>query len=448
MNYTITNLKQIIGDSMKLPSETYVYRENHMDWLYKSLDNNLIKAITGFRRVGKSMLLKRLTQHLLTNLGVDLNNIFYINFEHDELIGLKTADDLRSLYELFLKHASNANPIYLFLDEIQNVKGWERFVRTLHESEKDGCKIFITGSNSTILSGELASTLGGRVLERNVKPFNFREFLKYKGSEVRDLNDLITNKTFLEQNFTQYLYRGGMPESINLDQNMAKDYLQAVFQKVVVEDISKRTSVRRVLPLQDLFKYTISNVGKITNARSLQKEMKLAGEDITSPTISKYLNLYQKSYATREISKFNWKLNKIFEKSRKIYIVDNSFLTAFSLNKLELDGQLLENLVFNELDHDENQIYYGQDDKNKEVDFVIKKQNDYYKYQATVALTAQSSGREFGNFELIGNYCGKGNNYLITLNGELKTHNHQDLLVHEIPAINFALGKDFYLPYL
>ena len=448
MQYTINTLKQVIADSMALPKEPYIYRKNHMDWLFKGLDNSLIKAVTGFRRVGKSMLLKKLVEQLVASQDVAPDNVFYINFEHDALIGVKTAEDLRSLYELFVTHSPLTGIKYLFLDEIQNVKGWERFVRTLHESQKDTCKIYITGSNSSILSGELATSLGGRVLERKIKPFNFREYLDYKGQEVKDFNDLTANRVKLGQHFNYFLSHGGMPESIGLEETMAKSYLDAVFQKVVVQDVARRASVRRVQTLQDLYKYAVTNVGSITSVRSLQKVLGASGENITSPTISKYLDLYHKSYALKEISKFNWKLNKIFEKNRKLYVVDNSFITAFSLNKLSLESQLLENFVFNVLDDRYDSIFYGQDENGKEIDFVTKQNSDFHKYQVSVTLNQTSSAREFGNFALIGNYCGKKNNFLVTLDGDIKTHEVGGIKIYQVPALYFALGEEYYLPYL
>ncbi len=449
MQYTINALKQVITDSMALPNEPYIYRKNHTDWLYKSLDNSLIKAVTGFRRVGKSMLLKKLVEHLVENQNADPDNIFYINFEHDALIGVKTAEDLRSLYELFVAHSPLTGTKYLFLDEIQNIKGWERFVRTMHESQKDICRIYITGSNSSILSGELATSLGGRVLERKIKPFNFREYLSYKGKEIKDFNDLIANRVELGQHFNYFLSHGGMPESISLEETMAKSYLDAVFQKVVIQDVAKRASVRRVQTLQDLFKYAVTNVGSITSVRSLQKVLSGSGENITSPTISKYLDLYHKSYALKEVSKFNWKLNRIFEKNRKLYVVDNSFISAFSLNKLSLESQLLENFVFNVLDEcEDDNIFYGQDENGKKIDFVVKQGAEFYKYQVSVTLNQTSSAREFGNFALIANYCGKENNFLVTLDGDLKTHDIGGIKIHQLPALYFALGEDFYRPYL
>ncbi|PIP63835.1 hypothetical protein COW97_00405, partial [Candidatus Roizmanbacteria bacterium CG22_combo_CG10-13_8_21_14_all_34_12] len=201
---SLQKLKQAISESREFGLIIPVKRPAYSSWLEKSINNKLIKAVVGFRRSGKSFLLKILSKSLIDQ-GSPIANIFYLNFENDLLNNIKSVQELRNIWEVYLREIADPNfPIYIIWDEIQLVTGWEKLIRSLYEQGK--YNIFISGSNSNLLSGELSSSLSGRSLKLEIKPFSFQEYLDY--CKI-DRGLYYSNKQKIDKAFSTYLKRGG-----------------------------------------------------------------------------------------------------------------------------------------------------------------------------------------------------------------------------------------------
>lgn len=398
--------------------------------------------LVGFRRVGKSTVLKQFYRYLIDHQNFPEQNIFFVNFENDLLLKLTDATDLRALFEQYKTEVAKPGKIYLFLDEVQNVIGWEKFVRTLYETDSQRYSIFITVSDSSLLSSEFSSALSGRSIESRVHPFNFKEYLDYKNLAPGS-NDSFwyqKNKEEVDRHLYNYLTFGALPESVDLDEETNAQYIKSVFNKILMDDIIKRYRVKNPGLLEDVFKYTVSNLNHPLNMRAIAQEVNAGSSTVTVPTIKRYLDMYQRSFALTSVFKFDWKTKRIFSKQNKYYPVDNSLITNFAIGTKELNAMLLENLVFNQLARKEVKIYYGRDEKGKEIDFVVPKTNgESTKYQVCWQLEESNLKREVGNFDLVGKYLPEGENILITATGEENIVQEGDTKVKILPLIKFLL---------
>ncbi len=433
-------IKSLIVDSAKLGGKKNIDRPEYLTWVKKQSENSFVKVLVGFRRVGKSTVLKQFNKYLIEEQHFPETNIFFVNFESDLLLRLKDATDLRQLFDHYKTHIAVDGKIYLFLDEVQNVRGWEKFVRTLYETDSQRYNIFITGSNSSLLSSEYSSALSGRSLEKRVHPFSFKEYLTYKGVSLVGDFGYQKDKETVDRALVNYLKHGALPESVDLDEETNTAYIKSVFTKVLMDDIIKRFRVKNPALLEDIFKYSVSNVNHPLNLRSIAQEVNLGVTTVTVPTIKKYITLYEKSYALSSVYKFDWKTKRIFSKTNKYYAVDNGLISTFNVGAKELDAMLLENLVYNQLARQEAKIYYGRDEKGKEVDFVVLTANaECKKYQVCWQLEEKNLPREVGNFTLVSKYLPEGENALITMGGEESWEQQENTKVHIIPLVKFFL---------
>ena len=276
---TIDELKQIIIDSSQISVAHYIDRGDYFAWFRSGLNNNFIKVITGLRRTGKSFLLKQLKQHLIKSKNVPEENIFFINFEHDILAKNSQIEDLRKMLELFEARIAQDGKIYLFLDEIQNVKYWEKFIRTIYDLRKNKYNIYLTGSNSSLLSGEFSTALAGRTIEMQIRPFDFKKYLKLSnGVNINGSFDKIRHKILLEKHLHRYLYWGGLPETIGRKDEEIQQYIKSLFRKVLLDDIVKRFRVEKVSVIEKLLRYIFSNVGETVSFSNIANILNNEGE--------------------------------------------------------------------------------------------------------------------------------------------------------------------------
>jgi predicted AAA+ superfamily ATPase len=441
---SIDSLSQVISDSIHINTDYQITRKTYFDWLTSSTDNEFIKVITGFRRVGKSFLLKQLHGYLTKEKQIPAENIFFINFEHD-LIQFRNVEGLRKMWELFKENLPDPNAkVYLFLDEIQNIKGWEKFVRTLYDSAKNKYNIFITGSNSSLLSSEFSSALSGRTIEMHIHSFDFKEFLLLKKIKPRRGLARVEQKSLLQKNLNQYLHQGGLPETINKSNQDTTLYIQSIFNKILLDDIIERFNIKKSQSVKNLLAYLFSNIGSVLSFSKIEKILANEGENISSTTLYEYADMYIQSFALSKISKFDWKTKRIFKKQHKFYASDNGLITSLDYDHIEAKDVLLENLIYIALSKKHSNIYYGRDERNHEIDFVIpnKKKNSFLKIQATLELNAENEKRELGNFTLVNKHLPAGKNILITLHGENRTHKFKNVTIQEIPLLDFLLNNN------
>jgi len=313
----------------------------------KKFENDLIKVIIGPRRAGKSFL----AVHILDKLG----SFGYINFDDEKLVEMEDYDSLinavNSIYE---------NPKYLLFDEIQNLEKWELFVNRL---QRQGYNLVITGSNSKLLSKELASHLTGRYLLINVFPFSFKEFLDVESKELT-MNEI-------KERLMTYLIYGGYPEPLikNIDY---KDYLSTLFNSIIYKDIVKRFRIRSIQAIEDLAVYLVSNIAGEFSYNTLTRITKTRSVH----TVEKYLNHLEEAFIFFRINRFSHKVKEQIYSNKKIYCIDNGLIHAKAFKFSPDIGKLYENIVAIELKKLEMNglvnIYFWRSDKQEEVDFVVK----------------------------------------------------------------------------
>jgi len=338
-----------------------------------------IEVITGIRRCGKSTLMRQ----LITNTHQEFA---YLNFEDPRIFGFEVSD-FSKLDEVFGEEVS----VYFF-DEIQNVTGWEVFVRQLHDR---GSKVYITGSNASLLSSELGTRLTGRHLSYEMFPFSYSEYLAY--SEQEDS----------KESFLDYLYSGGFPEFLR-DRN--PEVLQNLLKDIVFRDIAIRYGIKNTKTLMEIALFLLSNVGKTTSINSLRKTF-----DVGSPsTVSDYLSWMEDAYLFFFVPKFSWSAKSISKNPKKVYAIDTGFAKANSLSFSNDNGRLLENLVFILLRKKDFELYYFNE--RRECDFVVM-ENKQCKWviQVTEQVHGDNKQRELDGLVEAMTFFGKEEGFIITM---------------------------------
>ncbi|MGM0368264.1 MAG: ATP-binding protein [Actinomycetota bacterium] len=347
-------LKQVILDQkqeIKSIFNTHIVTREIEPEIKAALKDKLIKVIAGVRRCGKSFLAHKILQE---------NTYGYINFDDERLYGVKS-EDLNDLLELL--NEINPGFRYILLDEIQNIDGWELFVNRLQRS---GYNLIITGSNSNLLSKELASSLTGRHFLVELYPFSFKEFLSYKKIDISD-KDLFTTgeKSNIKKTLDEYIEFGGFPEISSI--TFKEQYLRDLYDKIISKDITQRYNIRYVKTLKELALYLISNFGTNITYQKLKNIF-----DVNSVhTIKNYINYLEEAYLVFQLYPFSFKLKQRVKARKKIYVVDTGMIGSLSFQFSKNSGKLLENIVFTHLKRKGSEIYF-YDYYSGEVDFVIK----------------------------------------------------------------------------
>jgi len=317
-----------------------------------ALDDKLIKVISGVRRCGKSFLAHKVLKD---------KNYGYINFDDERLFGIKT-EDLNYLLEVLREINPDFN--YLLLDEIQNVEGWELFINRL---QRTGCNLVITGSNSNLLSKELASSLTGRHFLIELYPFSFKEFLKYKKFSF-DENDLyITEKKAqIKRLLDEYIKFGGFPELYRVE--FKEQYLRDLYDKIISRDIVSRYKIKYVKALKELSLYLFSNFGSSITYQKLKNILEIKSVH----TIKNYMDYLEEACLTFQLNPFSFRLKEQLSGRRKIYTIDSGLINSISFQFSQNMGRLMENIVFTQLKRLELEFYFYYSQSKEEVDFIIK----------------------------------------------------------------------------
>jgi len=310
----------------KFLSKEYILREK-LVFAKKNLETDLMKVITGSRRVGKSVF----AMLLLKN-----RNFAYLNFDDENLLKVKNYDEIvKAIFEVYPK------PEFIFFDEIQNLENWELFVNKL---QRRGCNLILTGSNAKLLSKELGTVLTGRYIPIEILPFSFKEFLKAKDFKIKkEYLEIPENKGKILNYLDEYLKNGGFPEVTvkNLD---AGNYLETLFDAILFKDVVKRHKVRFPQKIYDLSFYLVSNFSSEFSFTKLKKVL-----DFQSVvTVQNYLKYLEEAYLVFTLNRFSFKAKEQIKTPKKVYLIDNSFITAKSFQFSQNLGKLMENLVFNE----------------------------------------------------------------------------------------------------
>ncbi len=340
-----------------------------MDKIRPLIDKDIIKVITGIRRCGKSYFLNLIVEELKNN-GIKDENIILINFESIEYNSLKTKEELDELILNLTKNLSGK--IYFLFDEIQNVERWQKAITGYRVSFD--CDIYITGSDSKLLSGELATFIAGRYMEIKMYPFSFNEFLSYKTGS-----------------FQEYLKYGGMPFTLRLNNQQKTDYLNDIYNSIVLKEIVEKYKLRDVNLLNRIFQYILANIGNSFSITDLSKNLK----GFSNNTIYKYLQYLEDASLISKVPKEDIQ-TEFFKQSGKYYVTDQGFITHLLEEKQQNIGGILENIVYMEFLRHGYIISVGRI-KNYEVDFICRK-NDRKVY---VQVCFQLKDREFRPLKLI-----------------------------------------------
>ena len=348
-----------------LTARTDLIRREVQDNIEPFIKFKEVVIITGPRRGGKSSLMKLICDDLLKKDRVLPSNILYLNFEDERFIEFNAADDFAQIYELFLQINKPTGRLYFFLDEIQNVTGWERWINRLYENEN--IKIFLTGSNASLLSSEISTALTGR--NRNITnfPFSFGEFLKFKNYRLQE-NDFYQTKKRAEIKsfFQEYLKLGGYPEIVKIND---PTLLEQYFKDIIYRDILPRYSIKKIKEIRELCLFLASNLGSIHSYSRLQN---LIGVKSLN-TVKTYLEILEEVFLFFRINLFDYSIKRQIYNPSKIYIIDTALGNSISFKFSENIGHIYENLVFLELKRRNKEIYYWKSKKGKEVDFLTKK---------------------------------------------------------------------------
>ena len=341
-----------------------VERNSKIEELKHLLGKDVIKVVTGFRRSGKSTLFNLFIDYLL-NSGVTNDSIININFEDPS----NQFEDYKVLYDYILGKVSGDKKYFVFLDEIQNVKNFEKAIDGLYLNKN--LDIYITGSNANLLSGELATLLSGRYVEIQMLPYSFKEFsLAYD----RDIDD--------RKKFDAYFVNGGMPGNVDfIDDGLSYKYLDGVFSTVVYKDIMQRIKVSDKILMESIIKYLSSIIGSFTNIKSISDYLTSNTYKTTNHTVEKYVQAFIESFLFYKLDAFDIEGKQILKRNYKYYIVDVGFVNyLFGKSANKNYGQLLENIVFLELKRRYNEVYTGKIG-DKEIDFIAKNKDTVEYYQ-------------------------------------------------------------------
>ena len=310
-------------------------REYYLNQLIESKDLNLIKVITGVRRSGKSTLLLQYRDYLISQKISD-KNIIYMNFESADWYHIKNYQDLYNYIKENIQKGKN----YILLDEVQNVKAWEKAVNSLLVDIN--CDIYITGSNAYLLSSELTTLLAGRVLTIKIYPFSFKEFIEeYPFEENEDKYD----------KFDKYLKFGGMPMIVNMNDNeeLIINYLTDIKEVVLKKDIINRNKIKDVVFLDNLIKYMASCIGNLTTPSNISEFMQKNGSTVTNETVDSYLKMIENAYFIYRVPRYELKGKQLLKTQGKYYFVDNGLKNVIDGLSYYDSGSSLENLIYIEV---------------------------------------------------------------------------------------------------
>ena len=360
-------------------------RQTYIDKIEKYLGKETIIVLVGQRRVGKSCILKMIRDDKMSDSD---NNVIYIDKEKWQYDAIETYRDLNEHIE---KHWDNAKHNYILIDGVQDIKEFERSVRSFRTVPNTD--IIITGSNARMLSNELSTLIGGRYKEIYIQSLSYNEFLEF--------HNLADN----DESLSLYIQYGGMPglAKIGLEEDDAREYQTDIYHTVLLKDVIMRNQIRNVPFLENLVHFMADNIGKLISANSIAKYMKSQGEAITSTLVINYISFLCEAYILHKVNRYDIHGKRIFENNDKFYFDDNGVRNAIAGGTREGDiEKVIENIIYQHLIRLGYQVYVGQLQAG-EIDFVCTKPEGQRVYvQASYIIAEQATReREFGNLRSI-----------------------------------------------
>mgnify|MGYP001404312825 FL=1 len=355
-------------------------RKGYIDRIKPFMQKSVVKVLTGQRRVGKSFLLYQLIEEIL---GEEPDaNIIYINLEDFAFSSLQTAEDLHSY---IISHSKEKAKNYIFIDEIQDIPGFEKVIRSLLLNEDND--IYITGSNAKMLSGELATYLSGRYIEFKIYSLSYSEFLEFHGL------------TESETSYELYSRYGGLPYLLNLplEDETVNEYLKSVYSTIVFRDVVSRYKLRNTLFLEKLIQFLSENIGNLFSAKNISDYLKSQHTTISVNQIQSYTEYLNNAFLIHRVERYDLIGKRVFEIGEKYYFENMGIRNIVIGYRITDKAKILENLVYNHLlykGYDIKVGYYG----DKEIDFIGEKNGEKLYIQVALKIDSDKTAeREFGN---------------------------------------------------
>ena len=397
-----------------------IIREEYLKKLFTYMDAPIIKILAGIRRCGKSTILEMLHKELISK-GIDKNNIIckrYTSFEIDDCY---TAKDM---YNDIKKEMINDNKYYLLLDEVQEIDGWEKAINSLLEDTN--ADIYVTGSNSKLMSSEISTYLTGRYVLIPVYPLSFKEYLDFKSSSTKSEKELLN----------EYIKFGGFPIVAlgNYDEQSAYQIVEGIYNSVITSDITKRHNIVNFDLFNRVVKFIIENVGKTFSANSIVKFLKSEGRALSVESIYNYLEWLEKAFVIYRCRRYDLQGKSVLKTQEKFYLADQSLKYCIMGFNPKSIASMLENIVYFELKRRGSEVYIGKLG-TKEIDFVAIKRDERIYVQVCRTLP-ENSDREIGNLLAIKDQYPK---YVVTLD-ELSTGNVNGIKI--IHLFDFLLKEE------
>ncbi len=402
------------------------------------------KAIVfiGMRRVGKTYLLYQHMKHLLAQ-GLEKYKLFYINFEDDRLDGF-TSKDFQTLLNVYFElypQAIFAKDLYFYFDEIQNIDGWEKFIRRLIDKEK--MKIFITGSSAKLLSKEIATHLRGRCLVQEVFPLSFREYLDYHNTiPLNKLGSLTQKDSAVIKNYSQsYLARGGFPETLDLSDSLAQQIIQSYVNATVFRDVIERYQLTNPHIVKLFLMHCLQHIAAPLSVTKVFNTLKSRGESLGRASLYTYLNYFEDAYLLFNVPIFELSARKRQVNPSKIYCVDQSIILAYSMKPQMEHAAQLENAVYMHLRRQQyDAIYFYKTTTGKEVDFIAQHINGKLElYQVCYDLNDNKTlNREISALIEAAETLQLNEAWIITLD-KTETIANNDCTIHIVPYWQWVL---------
>lgn len=397
-----------------------IIREEYLKKLFTYMDAPIIKILAGIRRCGKSTILEMLHKELISK-GIDESNIIckrYTSFEIDDCY---TAKDM---YNDIKKEMINDNKYYLLLDEVQEIDGWEKAINSLLEDTN--ADIYVTGSNSKLMSSEISTYLTGRYVLIPVYPLSFKEYLDFKSSSTKSEKELLN----------EYIKFGGFPIVAlgNYDEQSAYQIVEGIYNSVITSDITKRHNIVNFDLFNRVVKFIIENVGKTFSANSIVKFLKSEGRALSVESIYNYLEWLEKAFVIYRCRRYDLQGKSVLKTQEKFYLADQSLKYCIMGFNPKSIASMLENIVYFELKRRGYEVYIGKLG-TKEIDFVAIKRDERIYVQVCRTLP-ENSDREIGNLLAIKDQYPK---YVVTLD-ELSTGNVNGIKI--IHLFDFLLKEE------
>lgn len=388
-----------------------VIRERYLKEIRPFYDQELIKVLIGIRRCGKSVILTQIIGELKVK-GIDDSHIIYINFEDFDY---EEYTDPKKLNTYVKEKIVDEKKYYIFFDEIQNVSSWEKVVNSLRATKNTS--IFITGSNSDLLSSDLATHIAGRYVSFKITPFIF--------SEVCELLN-ITNRNDIENEFSYYIKWGGMPQRfMQIDDSSRKTYLNDIYDSIIVKDIVRRFNIKDIDLLNRIVTYILTTPSQTFSPESLKKYFESESRGVSLETLYNYLDYITRANLISKANRYDIRGKRILTGKYKYYLTDLGFTNILSEGKKEQIGAYLENIVYNELIARGYSVNIGNTD-NGEIDFIATRFKEKIYIQVAYILSDETViNREFGAYKKIEDNYPK---YVISMD---KFDFSQDGIIHK-----------------